>query len=224
MVKGVHLQHGVDLSVLEASLDVAFLLAGEIGVFVHANERTAPEFEVLDHELSKAIIGVVHFVVKEEGKVEFFVDVVHEFVDTVCVDIAQHALAIEESWSCCIDLVLLQDLLKLFQIGQIAHCECVGISQLEEVLMLCMKAVVPVMAGWRWIFSKSLPSFLEWLILRIFFLTTLSRSSSTNLKGFLMCPSSIRLNQIVSRPLPKATICTFSPVLVRRYRVRSWFR
>ena len=92
----LHLKHGVDFSFLEACLGVTLVLVGQASVFVHADKGTTPQFEILDHELSKAIVGIVHFVVKEEGQVELFVDEAHEIIDPIGVDVAQHALAVEE--------------------------------------------------------------------------------------------------------------------------------
>lgn len=91
------MQHCVNFSVLEACLIVSFMLVGKLGVFVDSDQRTASEIEIFDHELTESIIGIVHFVIKEEGKVKLFIDISNELIHFFGIDIAQHTLAIKKS-------------------------------------------------------------------------------------------------------------------------------
>ena len=155
------MKHGVDLSVLEACLSVAFVLVSQIGVLVHADEGAASQIEVFDHQLSEAIVGIVHFVVEEKGQVELFVDEAHEVIHPVGVDIAQHAFAVEKGGRRGIDLMLFQNLLEVLQVRNVTSGQRVCISQFEQMLMLCVRGDSPVMVGCKLIFSNNFASFLE---------------------------------------------------------------
>lgn len=113
---GVHLKHGVDLGVFKTCLRIAFVLAGQIRVLVHADKWTPSQIEVFDHKLSESIIGVVHFVVEKEGQVEFFVDIVHKIIHFIGVDVAQHTFTIEKSRRWCVNFMLLQNFIEVLQI------------------------------------------------------------------------------------------------------------
>ena len=78
--------------------------------------------------------------------------------------------------------------------------------------------------GVRFSFENSWPSFLDFFIFRTFLLTTTSRSNSMHLNCLSANPSSIRLNQVVSSPLPKETIWTFCPKLIGKYHEESFFQ
>ena len=80
----------------ETCLGIAFVLIGQIRVLVDADKWTASQIKVLDHQLSEAIIGIVHFIVKEEGQVEFFVNVVHKLIHSLSIDVTQHTFTIEK--------------------------------------------------------------------------------------------------------------------------------
>lgn len=103
----VHLEHGVDFGVFETCLGIAFVLIGQIRVLVDADKWTASQIKVLDHQLSEAIIGIVHFIVKEEGQVEFFVNVVHKLIHSLSIDVTQHTFTIEKCRCWCVYFMLL---------------------------------------------------------------------------------------------------------------------
>lgn len=104
------------------------MLVGQIRVLVDADKRAASQIEVFDHQLSESIIGIVHFVVEKEGQVEFLIDVVNKLIHPFRIDVAQHAFTIEKSRRRCVNFMLLQNCLKVLQIGQIANSKCVGVT------------------------------------------------------------------------------------------------
>lgn len=79
---------------------------------------------------------VVHLIIKEKGQVELLVQVSHEVIDPIGIDIAQNAFRVKESGSCGVDLMLLQNLLELRNIGKVADCKRISISYFQQVLML----------------------------------------------------------------------------------------
>jgi len=66
-------------------------------VFVDTDKGATSLIEVFDHHLAETIIGIIHFVVENEGEVESFIDEGYEFIHFVRVDIAEDAFCIEES-------------------------------------------------------------------------------------------------------------------------------
>lgn len=112
----------------EACLSVSLVLVGQIRVLMDADKRAPSQIEVFDHQLSKAIIRVVHFIVEKEGQVEFLVDIVHKLIHFFRIDVAQHAFTIEKSRRRCVNFVLLQYFLEVLQIGQIANSKRIGIA------------------------------------------------------------------------------------------------
>jgi hypothetical protein len=71
------------------------MLVLQIRVFSDAYQWTSPGIEIFDHELSEAVVGVIHFVVEEKSEVERFPDVRDEVINSIGVDVAQNTLAIE---------------------------------------------------------------------------------------------------------------------------------
>lgn len=132
----VHLQHRENFSGFESTLDVALLLVLQFRVLVDSNQRASSQIEVLHHQLSEPIMRVVHLIIKEKGQVELLVQVSHEVIDPIGIDIAQNAFRVEKSRSCGVDLMLLQNLLELRDIGKVAYCKRIGISYFQQVLML----------------------------------------------------------------------------------------
>ena len=164
--------------------------------------------------MPKAIFGVIHLIVEDEGKVETFIDKSHELIYSIRIYVAQYAFSIKEGGYRGIDFVLLDYSFEVIDVCEIAGCQSIVVAQCEKMLMFLMIEWLHETTGSRLSFLNKEASFLEWIIFFIFFFTTDSRSNSMNLNFFWMVPSSIRLNQTVSSPLPRATICTFYPLLV----------
>lgn len=111
------------------------MLILQIGVLPDADQGAPPRVEVLDHELSEAVVGVVHFVVEEKGEVEGFADVGHEVVHPIGVNVAQNTLAVEESGKAQVDFVRIDDRFELREIGNVASRQGIVLTQHKLMLM-----------------------------------------------------------------------------------------
>jgi hypothetical protein len=121
IINDVHLLHSHDLCAFEAGCCVSLMLIGEVGIFVDPNKRTASKFKIFDHELPKTIFWIIHFIVKYEGKIETFVNKSHKFINTICINVAQHTFCIEKGGYCSIDFVLFDYSFEVINICEIAN-------------------------------------------------------------------------------------------------------
>lgn len=79
---------------------------------------------------------VVHLVVKHISQVEVLADKHHKVIDSVRLDVAQHALTVKQCWLRRFYPALSQDVAKLLQIRQITRCKQIILSTLERTKML----------------------------------------------------------------------------------------
>lgn len=89
----VDLDHGVDLHLLEASLNKPILLIFHHRIGFDSDQWAASAGEVLHHHLTEAVVRVEHLVVQEKADVEVGGYGVENFVEFVGVDVTNHAFA-----------------------------------------------------------------------------------------------------------------------------------
>lgn len=85
----------MDFCIFEASCIVSNSLILKFWVFSNAYKRTSTKLEVFNHQLSKPIQGVVHFIIKEESEIEGLCDVGNKFINVFSIYITKDTFAVE---------------------------------------------------------------------------------------------------------------------------------
>jgi hypothetical protein len=143
----VHLLHREHLCPLEPRIDIPILLIAQLRVFAYPNEGTASSCKVFNHQLSEAVVWVVHLIIEEKGEIKPFTDIGDHLIDSIRFDIAEHTLTVEESRQRWVYFMSINDGLNLRNIGQVAGGQYVPFPQNKLMLMLCITAYLHDITG-----------------------------------------------------------------------------
>jgi hypothetical protein len=85
----------VHFCIFEPSCIISDSLILKFWVFSNADKGASSKLEVLDHQFSKPIKWVIHFIVEEESEIEGLCDVGNKFIDVFSVDVTEDTFAVE---------------------------------------------------------------------------------------------------------------------------------